>query len=361
MEQYLSTLVLSDDRYHRIKRHLIFWIAAWIFFGIIYGFYASQGSRLDDFIYSFVNTLFYLPQHIALSYGIIYFILPRYAFEGKYIQAFILTVLFILLTAFLSPVISVFILDPLWGRPEKPQAFFYGFMAGLRGTTTVAGFATAIKVLKYWYLKKEESSKIEKEKLRAELQLLKGQLHPHFMFNTLNSIYSLALHKSEKTPTALLQLSELMRYMMKDAYEQTLPLATEIHMIRNYIALEKNRFGERLEVNFHIEGHVNGQQVAPLLFMPFIENSFKYGTAEVIEQAWVNIDFIVAHDEVTLKVMNATHAEREEPGTRIGLQNVKRRLSLLYPSAHELRILNEEETFVVVLNLKLTGLNALAT
>ena len=135
---------------------------------------------------------------MILSYGIIYFILPLFIQKGKYGYAIVAVGLLIVAVAFLSPAISYFIIIPIkksFGVVDKQNLIFYGLMAGLRGSMTVAGFAVAIKLVKMWYLKNVENERLEKEKLKAELEVLKGQLNPHFMFNTLNSIYALALKK----------------------------------------------------------------------------------------------------------------------------------------------------------------------
>jgi LytS/YehU family sensor histidine kinase len=118
-------------------------------------------------------------------------------------------------------------------------------MAGLRGSMTVAGFAVAIKLVKLWYQKKMDNERLEREKLRAELEVLKGQLHPHFMFNTLNSIYSLALKKSDQTAEAIIRLSNLMRFMLTDCSQTTIELQKEIEVLNTYVELEKARFGHR--------------------------------------------------------------------------------------------------------------------
>src|SRR5688572_22897970 len=243
--------------------------------------------------------------------------------------------------------------------PVKNQhLIFYSFMGGLRGSTTIAGFAVAIKLLKSWHLKKIENEKLEKEKARAELEVLKGQIHPHFMFNTLNSIYSLALKKSDQTPEAILKLSQLMRYILTECSNPVVDLKTEIDVLRNYMDLEKGRFGNRLDMSVSIQGDIERNQIAPLLLLPFLENSFKHGANEMIEQAWISLDLNVNGSSLVFKLVNGRPMENgsHPDSAHVGLQNVRKRLNLLYPSRHELRIHSDDDSFMVTLKLSLEPL-----
>jgi LytS/YehU family sensor histidine kinase len=228
-------------------------------------------------------------------------------------------------------------------------------MAGLRGSMTVAGFAVAIKLVKLWYLKQLDNERLEKEKLRAELEILKGQLHPHFMFNTLNSLYALALKKSDDTPDAILKLSQLLRYILTECSGGTVALEKEVQVLHDYVALEKSRFGTRLDITVNIQGDLEDNPIAPLLLMPFLENSFKHGANEMMEQAWISMDLRIAGAQLKFKLINGKQPEAA-PGTssaHLGLLNVKRRLAILYPNAHELRITEDSDSFVVALQLQL--------
>src|SRR5688572_28669978 len=257
MDEFFAKLALSDRRDYKLTRHCLFWLVCWLFMGFIYGFYYAGKNHILPFPFSYLESLIYLPQHMILSYGIIYFILPLLIQKGKYAYAIATVGLLIVAVAFLSPAISYFIIVPIkesFGVAEKQNLIFYGLMAGLRGSMTVAGFAVAIKLVKMWYFKNVENERLEKEKLKAELEILKGQLNPHFMFNTLNSIYALALKKSDYTPEAILKLAQLMRYILTDCNATTIDLRREIDILNDYIALEKNRFGNRLDITVNIEG-----------------------------------------------------------------------------------------------------------
>jgi LytS/YehU family sensor histidine kinase len=232
---------------------------------------------------------------------------------------------------------------------------FYSFLGGLRGSLTVSGFAVAIKLLKQWYVKKAEAEHFEREKLKAELELLKGHLHPHFMFNTLNSIYAMALKNAPQTPDAILKLSNLMRYMITECKEPAIDLAKEIQILTTYMELEKSRLGERLDQVWDIRGDLNNKKIAPLLLLPFIENSFKHGAYMATEQGWLSMEIVIAESELSFRLINGKNgfAGSEPMGTGTGLSNVKKRLALLYPESHELRITEDDETYIVSLKLSL--------
>jgi len=218
----------------------------------------------------------------------------------------------------------------------------------------------AIKLLKHWYIKNTDNQRLEKEKLKAELELLKGQLHPHFMFNTLNSIYAMALNDSNKTAEAILKLANLMRYLMAESKQTLISLSEELLVLSNYIEMEKNRFGERLDIMMNIQGDINDKAIPPLLLLPFVENSFKHGTSQMDGMAWMSMDIHVKNDQLTFKLVNGKPEKSEQTKASlsgIGLQNVKRRLSLLYDNSHDLRITEDDSTFIVSLIVPLNKIS----
>jgi sensor histidine kinase YesM len=357
MELFLSNFVLSNKLPYRLGRHTLFWLVCLIFFGFIYGsFWRFENI---NHAHAFVEALIFLPMHIFMSYLIIYFLLPRYLFTGKYFSLLIGIIVLVPLTAIISFLISQWVINPYrqaMNLPLASNSLFLGFMAGLRGSNTVAGFATAIKLVKYWYFKKEENALLEKEKLKAELEVLKGQLQPHFLFNTLNNLYSLVLLKSKDAPEVVLKLSELLRYILTESAKDKIRLTEELSIIKAYIALEQLRFGTRLDLTINIRGEIEDKWIAPLLILPIVENAFKHGANEMLEQSWVSLDISVADKQLKLKLINGKavgNAGLVAYSTGIGLQNLQKRLNLIYPGKHELKTHSESETFMVSLQLEL--------
>jgi LytS/YehU family sensor histidine kinase len=196
---------------------------------------------------------------------------------------------------------------------------------------------------------------LEKEKLSAELKLLKSQINPHFLFNTLNNLYVLTLNHSKSAPLMVHKLSELMSYMLYDSNQAEVSLDKEIQYIKNYIDLEKIRYGDRLDVTLNIYGTTEGIMVAPLLILPFVENSFKHGARNQLHNGWIHIDIELQDNTLTLKVENSKPDFQDDHGkaSGLGLTNVRRRLAHLYPNRHWLQLFDEQYTHMAVLKLSL--------
>ncbi|GAB2564619.1 sensor histidine kinase [Spirosoma areae] len=367
MQLLTKEFVFSNQPRHRLARHGLFWLTWTVFFAVTYsflpaGYLLRQGvswpiAFLKGIGIATVDAFLFMPAHMVFTYSIIYWLMPRFVFRGRYGWALMALVLIIVATAALSATLSIALVDPIRfriGAPMVRNSFVAAMMAGMRGGTTIGGFAAAIRLVKVWYLKQEAYQQVEREKLQAELQLLKSQIHPHFLFNTLNNLYGLTLQKSDRSPAVVLKLSELLSYMLYDCNASTVLLQKEIAFMRNYIGLEQLRYGDRLDMSITISGDYENKLIAPLLLVPFLENAFKHGTSEQLEQAWMHIDLSVQDNVLKFKVINsretASHDDAYVGG--IGLQNVQKRLQLLYADSHELRIVAEDETFMISLVLE---------
>lgn len=195
--------------------------------------------------------------------------------------------------------------------------------------------------------------RIEKEKMAAELSFLKAQINPHFLFNTLNSIYSLSLVKSDETPAAIIQLSDLMRYILRDAKSDYVGLEKELAYIDNYIALQRKRLGHTVTIDYNRPAYAGKHRIAPLLLMSFIENAFKHGV-NPDEDSKIVAEIVVGGDVLRLYTFNnKVKTLPEDEWSGIGLQNAKERLQHLYPARHELRFEEDEKTFTVNLTMTL--------
>ncbi|MBK7426008.1 MAG: histidine kinase [Saprospiraceae bacterium] len=228
-------------------------------------------------------------------------------------------------------------------------------LGGFRGGLTFGGFAIAIKLVKYWYFKKQELQQLQLEKTRIELKSLKDQLHPHFLFNTLNNLYAMTLPVEGKSSEVVMRLSDLLQYMLYECKADFVPLKKELQFIKHYIELEKLRFGENLDLRFNIRGEIQNYRIAPLLLLPLVENAFKHGVSETIEQPWLSIDIDIQNDQLKCRVLNSKFPGNfsSNSGEGIGLKNLKQRLDLIYPDAHKIEIFDEEEMFIVQLNIQL--------
>lgn len=212
--------------------------------------------------------------------------------------------------------------------------------------------STCIKVIQQWLSAEQRQKQIENEKLNTELSFLKSQINPHFLFNTLNNIYSLAVVKSDATAGAVMKLSSIMRYVLSDTKQHLVPLEKEIKFIQHYIDLQQVRLTDKIKINFAVKGEVEGKQIAPLLFIPFVEYAFKYGISTK-EFSEISISVKAEGNEIEFFADNRIIASEtdQENNSGIGLKNTKRRLEILYPNKHKLEIKNENNRFIVHLIL----------
>lgn len=213
---------------------------------------------------------------------------------------------------------------------------------------------TCIAVIQRWLKTEETRKETESQKLSTELSFLKSQINPHFFFNTLNNIYSLAIVRSEKTAPAVMKLSSIMRYILTETTQDLVPLQNEVDFIHNYIELQQVRLTEKTKVIFQSEGQIENKLVAPLIFIPFIENAFKYGISTKHEST-IEIHLNVLENKLELSVKNyivPTESNMLE-NTGIGINNVKRRLELMYPSKHLLSYHSTDNYYFVHLEIQL--------
>lgn len=249
-----------------------------------------------------------------------------------------------------------------WSAKLLPNYFFISYFT----LKEIVFFFTAyviitslLKLSKSWFWVSElEKELLEKEKQKTEVELkaLKAQINPHFFFNTLNNIYSMALDKNEKLPGTILQLSDLMRYFLYESRDNFIPLEKELAVVNNYIALQKIRSDALLDLEMKSSGEINGQQIAPLLLITFLENAFKHGAKGNTERAFIRIRTEIEKNRFNFSIENNKGVIDETKSADhggLGLENVKRQLELLYPKKHLLTIKNRNDSFAVQLQLDL--------
>jgi sensor histidine kinase YesM len=363
--------IFSDERRYRLSRHISFWAFWWIFQGFLYSFVAVRSgySYQLRLLSSTVESFIYLVPHIFLSYSLAYFVIPKYLLKQKYLETVAWVVLLFLVTsvmaAFLSLTIIEWVREQIMGsdyisnirRSGIGLSIYLGLLAGLRGGITIGGIAAAIKLMKHWYVKEQRNLVLQKENMEAQLEVLKAQIHPHFLFNTLNNIYSHTRNSSPVASKMLMELSDMLRYILYEGNRQQVALSKELKMITDYIELEKLRYGNKLEVTIDLPTNANRYSIAPLLLLPFVENCFKHGASHMLEHPWVSLHISINDDILHMKLLNGKTHTDETHSTGIGLKNVQERLRLLYPGKHELQIMNEPDVFIINLKAELQELS----
>jgi LytS/YehU family sensor histidine kinase len=297
-----------------------------------------------------------------------YYVIPKLLLKAKYLESVAVVLSLFILTALISTLVGIYVLTPLRpilsGNRTFPGHlyeinFYLGLLAGLRGGITVGGLAAAIKLSKYWYVKEQRNLQLQKENIASQLQLLKAQVHPHFLFNTLNNIYANTQVTSPTAANMIMGLSQLLRYMLYECNKPLVPLSKELDMLHEYIQLEKARYGNDLDITFKMPAQETNLCIAPLLLLPFVENCFKHGTSKMLEQPWINLQISVDDERLKMKLVNGKVNEAATNLAGIGLANVQRRLDLLYKDKYELDINEEEEVFIVNLKMKLEKMDPL--
>ncbi|MBC8046153.1 MAG: histidine kinase [Fimbriimonadaceae bacterium] len=219
----------------------------------------------------------------------------------------------------------------------------------------VTAIPLSLKFMRRFYKLQDEKSNLEKLNTNLELNFLKSQLNPHFLFNSLNNIYSLALQKNDKAPEMIIKLSDLMRYMLYECNVEKSDLEKEVTFMKDYIDLEKIRHGENVEIDFIIDGDLKNKKIPPLLLIPFVENAFKHGVNAQFGKSWVK--FKLAANATTIQFISENNkpfngiSVHTKPGG-IGIENVKKRLELIYPAKHTLHIDEQNSIYKVDLEIK---------
>jgi LytS/YehU family sensor histidine kinase len=219
--------------------------------------------------------------------------------------------------------------------------------------TTSAASPMIIRFFKLWTIKQREWMRLNREKMHADLQLLKAQVRPHFFFNTLNNIYRFSIGNSGKTPQLILKLSSLLSYMLYDCKASEVRMEKDVEMMKHYIDLEHERYMHKMEVSWSVDGDISDQFIAPLLILPFLENAFTHGISRRISKSWLSVDISLKRDNMLFKIANSKDTASQYKAMGTGMKNVKTRLSLLYPGRHELKIHDEGNFFVVSLVIQL--------
>ncbi|SDB50527.1 Histidine kinase [Flavobacteriaceae bacterium MAR_2010_188] len=330
-----------------ILLHLLFWVLVVTYFA--WGFGLDVNPKL-----SFINAAYFLPGHFIMVYSLLYWLVPQYLLKRKFLPFFIgllcVTSLCVLYTVLAQ--LSISNTRNFSGATLTVGRNILPFLH-------VGAIAASIKLLKHWYFQRQLTVEAEKEKMVAELKLLKAQLHPHFLFNTLNNLYSHTLEFSPKSPEIVLKLSGLLRFMIYESNTPRISLVKEMELLHNYISLEQLRYGDRLDMSISVNGDIEKYQIAPMLLLPFLENAFKHGTSRQIDQCWISFNLSVENSLMTFKLINSIEPHLEGEDQKLGgmgLQNVERRLQLLYKDNYQIETMKMEDVFVVNLELALETL-----
>ena len=364
----INTFIFSEKRSDRVKRHLLFWLVWGTYFAFLHAanpVLKPESSYFQNLPFTLTESILLLIPQMVITYLTLYLILPLYTKRSKII-AVIFLVLAWVMSSFLTMVMLKEINPPIlnWVLPGKylrhtqrpPEVSFYmGIILAGKGVFTSTAFALFLKFTKQWYLKEQRNIQLQKQNTEAQLQLLTAQVHPHFLFNTLNNIYSQAQNESPKSSKMIMGLSELLRYILYEGRKPLVPLDKELQMILEYINLEKIRYGNKLDLHYLVTDKTKDVYIAPLLLLPFVENCFKHGASNMLQNPWINLTIEIKDTTLVMKLMNGKSGYNDITSKKhgIGISNARQRLELLYKGKHELQIREEEDVFIVDLKIQL--------
>jgi two-component system LytT family sensor kinase len=329
--------------------HLAYWL-------LITGFFIYEKKYLiykASMPYFVVCVSVRIALLMVIAYLNLHYFLPSYLLKKRYLAYFTAVILsvtgYLVAQSLFDFYLYGYVVGPM-RNSNLMESLWYNFFS----TLWYLGLMLALKLSMDWYSQQRIIQKITVEKLNAEIDFLRAQVNPHFLFNILNNLYALTLKKSALAPDVVLKLSEMMEYMLYDSSDPKVPLEKEIAYLNNYIELERLRFSAGSAIESTLEAVLDGQEIAPLLLLPLVENAFKHGLSQQIKNGWLRVSIALDKSTLTVIIQNAnppSSVSKSKGG--IGLDNLRKRLDLLYPGRHHLELEDQENTFMAKLVIEL--------
>jgi sensor histidine kinase YesM len=327
----------------RVLQHLAF--LGLSYYILVHVFASSSEIQSTDYIYTAVF-LFTIAMGVYLN---LYILIPFFLNKGRYLLYGVMLAGCIVLSSYFNQLTFSHIVDFI--LPGYYFISYFRFIDILKFTMAFIAITSLIKLSKGYFLLLEARSQLmqlQNERSEAELHALRAQINPHFLFNSLNSIYSMVLKRSEKAPDTILKLSDILRYILYETRKEQVDLATELNYMQDYIDLQRIRTGPRATIEVKISGVPENLKIAPLLFLPLIENSFKHGIKGETGPAFVIMEWTIENNFIRFVVENNKCITDDADGNQkpgIGLENLKKRLTMLYPGKHRFEISETEYRF----------------
>ncbi len=356
----------SDTRFvdkvlrRRWLSHLLFW--GGLFFILTLLAFLNTGSLKQHFF----NYLALLPFQMMAAYTLVYYQVPKLLLKKKYLPFAISLLLAVYFFSLLARIGIVHIAEPFIRTDFEQESILeilsdpYYLLAVYAPAIYVTAFLMlAVKMILERFQEKHDLEVLRGEKLSNEIKFLKAQIHPHFLFNTLNNLYALTLTKSDTAPEMVLKLSEMLDYILYQCNVPRIEVLKEVELIENYIDLEQLRYGEQLELQFKHEIDDHQIKIAPLILLPLVENAFKHGAGSFEKKPQIKIALTVVRGQFRFNVFNtkpenSTKKADDSDKEKIGLANLKRQLELNYPGSHQLHIDDKKDSYLIDLKINLT-------
>lgn len=350
--------MIQWSKYKKVALHVAYWLIAALFFYLFFW----PTHQFPDFALVLIAII--LPQSIAVTYIINYLLIPRFLFRKRYFLFFYILLAIIILSFWINILSLIMLL--FWANLTIiPTNRDYAIL--LAGNYLIIFFAVIVHFILETLRQNRAKEAIEKQKMQTELklhqaniELLKNQIHPHFLFNTLNNLYGLCLAQSDKAPDTVLKISELLDYILYKCNSEWVSLANEIEFLNNYIELEKMRADKRLTIVFDCCQWKEQTMIPPLLLFPFVENAFKHSARNNTANRTISIQLNIEQNNLFFIVKNNYVAAQTPKKTTggLGLENVRKRLSYIYDENFSLKISDSNNLFIVKLRLPIENKKA---
>ncbi|WP_259014745.1 sensor histidine kinase [Emticicia fluvialis] len=337
------------------RQQIIFHVLFWLFFYFNGDILSLIGKKNYQFAWERFQSLFVwtsITFTILFTYLLLY-VLNRYFSTKQYLKLSIGLVAVSATYIFTRYMVEEVLIWHWLGKhnySEESRRLLFYITDNMYNVIGYLFNAVFLKMIEDFFVNEKEKNTLLGEKLNAENAFLKNQLNPHFLFNTLNNIYSLTLNQSPKAPEAVMKLSELMRYMLYESNQNKVSLETELAYLKNFIELQKLRYSGQTYVDFRVSGNVQTQLIAPLMLIPFVENAFKHGNVQDPAHPLL-IHLSVNQNQLSFTVQNQQANQNKDPYGGVGLENIKKRLMLIYPGNHNLDIQINSNSYLSELNL----------
>ncbi|MBN1182486.1 MAG: sensor histidine kinase [Bacteroidales bacterium] len=336
-----------------LTMHALVWIVA-IGITVLLGYDGYSGFYIFKSVYQGLNALLAAAWMLAIFYLFYSIVFPKY-FNAKKLAYFLLSSLIIVGVLPLLFWLTFGLLRFFFNRGNAFDYFdIESYLGGIVAIVFIGVLGSAYRMIIDWFTITKEKSELENQNLQSQLQLLKYKINPHFLFNTLNNIDALIKEDTDKASLSLNKLSDMMRYMIYDAERNTVSLSDEIKYIENYIHLQKIRNSYPENIHFEIKGNHENTQIAPMLFLPFIENAFKHSALNN-KNNQVDIKLIIEPENIQFTCTNTLFEKSfEKDATRgVGLDIIRKRLDLIYPNTYKLEIDQTKEKYIVQLTIEM--------
>jgi LytS/YehU family sensor histidine kinase len=358
----LHSFIYSNNPRYRFLRHTLFW-TIWIIYLIVIGMMRS-GAKMIGFFpfleYTAIEILIATAVDMLFCYSVLYMLLPRFLFQEKYIGFFLGLCLFLLLDAALSSYFYTWLINPIrvswYHLPELKYVAVTDLLRSLHSIMMMGSLAMAIRFYKMWNTKKNELYLAKSEKMSKELKFVDTYIQPSFLPIMLRKIYAFSFSTANRVPEMIEKLQNIMSYLIDECNRPSVPLSREIDSIKDFIQLERLTTATGLTIEFEQQGDPGNLRIVPYLLFPLVENNFHQVNDNINDKNWANISIQIDGTKVKLGLRNSKPVETSNLFNyeTVNLQQMRKRLDLLYPGSYKLNIIIEENTFIIQLEIDLS-------